>query len=90
MEKVILLLIEDDIKFERQHWMLEKIGWDSETILTHNLTVITSLLNIELTDDVIEVYSKMLERSLKLDFEKEQIKELSSDIYVFLNGLNKD
>ncbi len=86
MEKVILLLIQDDIKFERQHWMLGKIGWDSETILTHNLTVITSLMKIEMCDMVIEMYSRLLEMSFVLDFEKEQVKDLSKEILNFLKN----
>ncbi len=86
MDSVILLLIQDDIKLERQHWILGKIGWDAETILTRNLTVITSLLNVELTDGIIEVYSNMLERAFKLNFESKEVEELSKEILNFLNS----
>lgn len=90
MEKIIQLLIQDDIKFERQFWILEGIGWDAETIRTHNLTVIGLLLNIEISESVIEIYSKMVERSFKWDFNQDQIKDLSKEIFGFLNLIGRD
>lgn len=90
MERIILMLLEDDIKFERQFWLLQQIGWDAETVRTDNIRVIGFLLGIEISEAVIEIYSRMVERSFKLDFDRKKIKDLSKDIYVFLNGLNKD
>jgi hypothetical protein len=84
METIIHSLIGDDIRLNRENRTLQLLGWITESRLTNNLNVICELMNIELSDDVINMYYAMVDDGKDINFTIQQREQLTKRIYTEL------